>query len=184
MEASVEGMAKAGIAGSLFASSRVDPGKNKKGNTGLNRMKEHATIETHGQHKIGYITMLSAVQVQRGAAEQLSPRAPTRAAGSTHRRRAPDGTSHSRPGGGRKDRGRAFPHHGRSAVTVEVATHSVKRSRPAGLGPARVPTRRLAGPPGRPENVLQKETFCRLQEPEQQETTGGAGVLQNMQQQG
>ena len=51
---------------SLFASSRVDPGKNKKGNTGLNRMKEHATSEAHGQHKIGYITMLSAVQVQRG----------------------------------------------------------------------------------------------------------------------
>ena len=42
------------------------------------------------------------------------------------------------------------------------------------------PTRRVAGPPGRPENAQQKErpAVCKNQ------STGGAGVLQGMQQQG
>ena len=63
----------------------------------------------------------------------------------------------SRPA--RPSRSRAR-HHVRGAVTVEVTAHSVKRSRPTGPGPAReprpgcAPTRRVAGPPGRPENAI------------------------------
>jgi hypothetical protein len=56
----------------------------------------------------------------------------------------------------------SVPHHVQAAVTVEVTAHGVKRSRPPGKGPARGvgeaasgrgPTRRGAGPPGRPENA-------------------------------
>ena len=121
------------------------------------------------------------------------PRVPTRAAGSQGDTRPHLVAAGSRPGrhvpltarrGAGEAQGRASPRHVEGAVTDEVTAHGVKRFRPAGPGAARGPTRRGgAGPPGRPDNALRKVKPAACED-QSNRYTGGAGVLQRIQQQG
>ncbi len=70
-------MAEAGMVGSLFASSRVNPSSDTRdGNAGVNRFKKKGSlqVETAGQvvQRIWYITMNSTAQVMRGQQYKFS----------------------------------------------------------------------------------------------------------------
>ncbi len=90
----------------------------------------------------------------------------------------------SRPGEGRRDRQASVPRHDEGAVTVGVTAHGVKRSRPAGPGAAREPTRRGS----RPAGAVRIMPCGRRNLPpvgiRAKPKEGGAGVLQGMKQQG
>ena len=90
------------------------------------------------------------------------------------------GTSPRGPEKSGRDRRASVPRHVGSAVTAVVTAHGVKRSRPAGPGAARGPTRRgVPARRGRPDNALRKEKPAACRNQSKRNNGWGRGVARD-----
>jgi hypothetical protein len=93
------------------------------------------------------------------------------------------GTSPRGPEKSGRDRRASVPRHVESAVTAVTAVvtvHGVKRSRPAGPGAARGPTRRgVPARRGRPDNALRKEKPAACRDQSKRNNGWGRGVARD-----